>query len=56
MGLVVANDGIFWIEDVDFVLAYNCLSISVVRDDWVDNYLENLNDNGMTKIISLTLA
>ncbi len=38
------NDGVFWIEDKDYVQAFNGFMISYYHDGWAHSYVEVLND------------
>ena len=51
------EDGLFFIEDVDFVQSYEKFTISYLHDNWNNNILEVINDTaGAQRKFSFTLA
>lgn len=48
-------DGIFFIEDVDFVKAFSNFDISFFSKNWVLNWLEVVTDDGTWKEFTFTV-
>lgn len=42
------KDGVIFIEDTDFAIAYDGFWIGYYNDSYINNYLEVLNDTGAT--------
>jgi hypothetical protein len=49
-------DGIIWVQATDFVLAFCQFEISAMTDNFTNNYLEILSDDGTSKMLTFTLA
>jgi hypothetical protein len=49
-------NGLFFVEDKDFVQAFQSFTINYYSESFVNNYLEVLNDNGSANYYSFTLA
>jgi hypothetical protein len=48
------NDGVFFMEDCDFVVGYEGFWIGYFIDSYVNNYLEVLSDTGATQSFTFT--
>lgn len=50
------KDGVFFMEDIDFVKAYDGFWIGYYVDTYINNYLEVLSDTGSTQTFTFTLS
>lgn len=54
---VNADDGVFFIEDTDFVNCFDSFTIAYLHDDWNNNIFEVLSDTaGAKRTFTFTLA
>jgi hypothetical protein len=49
-----SNDGVFFMEDKDFVIGYSGFWIGYYIDSYINNYLEVLSDAGTTQTYTFT--